>query len=323
MFQIEPVLWLQSFDSAFVSWFFQTVTNLGYTWVYIILIMFLAFAVRMRPALVILVCVLLTGIMTDALKTGLGMPRPVRHYEHAAMSGEEGPETRFEGVGATGFWSWPSDEAIEAYRTVSEDSFGMPSGHVGAAAAFFLALALAFRSRGVWIFASIWIPLMALSRMYLGRHFLADVLFGVAVGAFGVAVGWRIMRAFRDTERTDLSQRAVRPLAVVSLSLLILTPFTHLLDAETVGRLLGLLVACAFMIHRGFPSDSGGFRRRAARFLLAGVCYVAASRLLHVAMERTGWEDARLGEMAVAFVLMALILLPVELGRRLGLFRKT
>ena len=35
-----------------------------------------------------------------------------------------------------------------------------------------------------------WIPAMALARLYLGRHFLGDVLGGVGVGVIAATIGF-------------------------------------------------------------------------------------------------------------------------------------
>ena len=68
------------------------------------------------------------------------------------------------------------------------DDFGFPSGHVATTAAW--ALGLAWSRRKPWQLgaAATWIALMALSRMYLGRHFPADVIGGLVVGVAGLAI---------------------------------------------------------------------------------------------------------------------------------------
>jgi hypothetical protein len=77
---------------------------------------------------------------------------------------------------------------MTAGTPVPGDDFGFPSGHVATTAAW--ALGLAWSRRKPWQLggAVIWIALMALSRMYLGRHFPADVLGGLVVGVAGLAI---------------------------------------------------------------------------------------------------------------------------------------
>ena len=72
--------------------------------------------------------------------------------------------------------------------SVPADDFWFPSGHVATTAAW--ALGLAWSRRKPWQLgaAATWIALMALSRIYLGRHFPADVLGGLIIGVAGLAI---------------------------------------------------------------------------------------------------------------------------------------
>lgn len=68
---------------------------------------------------------------------------------------------------------------------IIETSFSFPSGHTMAAVAFYgLISILLWRShRHGWaILPGLWVPLVALSRIYLGVHYPSDVLASLAVG---------------------------------------------------------------------------------------------------------------------------------------------
>ena len=66
-----------------------------------------------------------------------------------------------------------------------------PSGHVGASAAFFGALIFARRRIGL---ACLPIPiLIGFSRMYLGAHYLSDVVCAAVLGILCAALVWRFM----------------------------------------------------------------------------------------------------------------------------------
>ena len=67
-----------------------------------------------------------------------------------------------------------------------------PSSHAANAAALALVLGLRWR----WLAPPLWLlaATVALSRIYLNRHFLSDVLSGVAIG---VGLGWLIYRWMR------------------------------------------------------------------------------------------------------------------------------
>lgn len=76
---------------------------------------------------------------------------------------------------------------VEALTSTSDASF--PSGHASAAATVLVVLWLAVSAaRPAWrapagVLALIGIGLMCLSRMYLGVHYLSDVLVGATIGA--------------------------------------------------------------------------------------------------------------------------------------------
>jgi hypothetical protein len=58
----------------------------------------------------------------------------------------------------------------------------MPSGHTQGAATFYMSTALGFKKRYGIILASMMALLMMLSRMYLGVHYLEDVMVGAILG---------------------------------------------------------------------------------------------------------------------------------------------
>jgi membrane-associated phospholipid phosphatase len=322
MFQTDFVVWLQSLGSPILTWLLSTVTLLGYAPVYIALMLTLAFGMRLRPSLAVLLALLVAGISTDALKTGLALPRPSDIDARVQEPGDATPPIPVvQRGGGASFWTLPTAEAIAAVRAQPEPSYGFPSGHVALATAFFLAVALFFRSRHALVFGAFWAPLMAVSRMYLGRHFLADVLGGVVVGVLCVLV---VVALLRRLERGELPQPpavAFAPIAVVSLLLLVLTPFVSFLDADNVGRFVGVVVAYGVVFTMGFPSDRGSIWQRGGRVLTAVALYVAASRLLDVVFDATGWEDSRVAELLAGVLLTAMILTgTVAVCRRLRLY---
>jgi|WetSurSiteA1Bulk_404760.scaffolds.fasta_scaffold34700_1 membrane-associated phospholipid phosphatase len=74
------------------------------------------------------------------------------------------------------YWIFPK---VQAYAV--ETSFGLPSGHTQKAVALWATLAVSFRKKWLWILSIFMIVLIALSRIYLGVHFLSDVLAGLVI----------------------------------------------------------------------------------------------------------------------------------------------
>jgi membrane-associated phospholipid phosphatase len=322
MFQAELVLWLQSLESPGLTWLLSAVTLLGYGPVYVVLILTLAFGVRLRPSLAVLVALLLSAVLTEALKSGFALPRPNEIDARVAEPGDLNPGVAVvERGGGASFWALPTSEAIAAARARQGTSYGFPSGHVSSATAFFIGVALLFRSMRALLFAAFWVPLMAMSRMYLGRHFLADVLGGVAVGLGGVLAAVLLLRGLERKQASEARAVALAPLALVCLTLAVLTPFASLLDPGNVGRLVGVAVAWGVVLATGCPSDHGSIPQRGGRVLAAAAVYLATSWLVHVPFEATGWEDTRLGALAAAALVTALALAgAVAVSRRAGLY---
>lgn len=70
---------------------------------------------------------------------------------------------------------------------VVSDVGSFPSGHVANAATIAVSLALIFRRAWIWYVGAAYTVLMALSRTYLGAHWLSDTVGGAMIGA-GIAV---------------------------------------------------------------------------------------------------------------------------------------
>ncbi len=103
-----------------------------------------------------------------------------------------------------------------------EDSYGVPSGHTQLAATVYLFLALWIRKRWAWLLAIVMILAMGISRVYLGVHFIHDVVAGlmVALVIIGCYFLWR--RLFADKYRKGILGRKLLtalllPIAVAAL----------------------------------------------------------------------------------------------------------
>lgn len=117
----------------------------------------------------------------------------------AVVTGPLGPATARAAIGAL----LPVNAAVEVLklstnrtrpdgdRRRANSSF--PSSHAANAAALALVLGLRWR----WLAPPLWAlaALVSFSRMYLNRHFLSDVLFGMAIG---VGLGWVTLRWLRS-----------------------------------------------------------------------------------------------------------------------------
>jgi len=115
------------------------------------------------------------------------------------------------------------DPRVQAFST--ETSFGLPSGHSLSSAGIFGLLAAKLRQRRVTVLMLIVIFLVGISRIYLGVHFLTDVLAGWAIGGLLVLLFSRFDAPVSGwVERRTLGQQfmlaAASSLAIILLSLL-------------------------------------------------------------------------------------------------------
>lgn len=317
MFQSEPNLFLQSLGSPALDRLMTAVTWLGYLPVYVVLALGLAFGVRLRPALAVVGAVLLAGLATDAAKSAVAFPRPDEVDTRIVRTSSARPLPGVDRGGARSFWSLPDATAIAAVRARGSGNYGFPSGHVSVAAAFLLSVGFFYRTRPVALFALLWTPLMAFSRMYLGRHFLADVLGGAALGVLAVGASVLLFRRLdRDTGWRD--RGAMQPLYLLVLVLVALATVSPLVSARYVGALLGLALAHATIVAGGAPPEGGAPGRRLARVILAGVLFAGAFAATEAARERVGSAAERPAALAAAaLVLLAGVGGTVAVARRL------
>jgi len=306
MFQVEPILWLQSFESSFITWLMSTVSLLGYSIVYGILISIITFGINLRKGLAIFMILAIGGIMTDGLKRGLKFPRPSDIDVRVMEPGQQPSGRLVDFGGAKSFWSLPSKEAMLAVKIQTGWSYGLPSGHVSAATAFLFGLFFFYRKKGILVFSVSWIILMALSRMYLGRHFMADVIGGVFVGVLAVIIAALLFKSLEIESYKKLNPLAFLRLVCFVLPLVVLVPLIELLDADNVGRLFGLVVAY-FAINRiGQYTDAGNFLVRVVRILIAVVVSSALYLSINFIANAIHWEGTQMTDLVTTFLLTAI-----------------
>ena len=127
----------------------------------------------------------------------------------------------------------PRPSWVDPALTLSEsESYGFPSGHVQTATVVFFLLSGWIRENWLWIFSFLYIFLMTLSRIYLGVHFIHDVIGGflVSIAILGGYLAWRQYGERRFMER--LFGQRLLAVTLVPLALLVLYLAIILLRGE-------------------------------------------------------------------------------------------
>ena len=271
----------------------NAVSILGYTRLMIAVALILAFAVNLRAGAALLLLLALAGALTDSAKAVAGMPRPDA-VDPAVHSLVDLPVI-----------ADAPDERSVVPSVDDDDVYGFPSGHVAAVTAFMLGLVWLFGWRRAWLGAAILIPVMALSRLYLGRHFPADVIGGIAVGVVATGIVVRL-RLWRLDEPRRGGRTALR-VAALGAAAIILSLASGVPEAYEAGRLAGIALSVAMLATTyGLQQPvASPVRRIALAALMFGAAWWPLSKLM-VALELTG---SQAGDMLVAG-LPAFLLLP-------------
>ncbi len=297
MFQTEPHHFLQSFDHPVVFWVMNSVTQLGYDDAYILALIILFFGVSMKRSFVVMHMLLWTTLFTSLLKDFFALPRPENvDSTLKSLINEFTAKSPFIRKGGESFFGLPAREAIDYFRQHRVDTFGFPSGHVSGATAFWGGLGLFLNSGWVRISAVIIIVLMPFSRMFLGRHFLADVLGGLLLGAAAVFLAWYIL--LKRGKMTDFeAAKKFKPNVKLSTVLFLLAaigiPLAFALYGNVVAaQFLGLNIGFLLVGLKGFPADDAKWFIRALRAVLAIAVFVGSSILLDQLIQRVGLGES-------------------------------
>ncbi len=146
--------------------FFSIIGNTGYVWIAIALILLIPKKTR-RHGIQLALCLIASLIINNLiLKNLVARPRPF---------------TEIEGL-----------TVMLSSHLADAGSWSFPSGHAGSSFAAACSLSRSFGKRGSWAWAVA--TLVALSRTYIGVHYLTDIICGALFGTSGAILAillWR------------------------------------------------------------------------------------------------------------------------------------
>jgi membrane-associated phospholipid phosphatase len=328
MFQTGPNLFLQALASDNLTAFMLQVSAMGYEPFLASVVAILLFGVSFTRGFTVLLCLLWSALVNSAVKDWVALPRPV-HVDANVLNNGLPTDTPFKSMGATSFFGLIPAEVVHHVRSVTPagaDEFGFPSGHVQSTVVLWGAAGTLWSHRIVLGLAPAVVVLMALSRMYLGRHFLADVLGGAALGAVLLAALVLVRHASWDRllfAPASAALRAALPNAAVWLFLvgapLAVLPFYP----ERAGALLGIGAGFLVVLRSGIPADDGTRAQRAERVAIGLLIFVAARGVIGLIVGAAGLPGGSWWLVAAAKAVPSFLLIwgTVVACTRAGLYR--
>ncbi|MCJ2532106.1 MAG: phosphatase PAP2 family protein [Candidatus Thermoplasmatota archaeon] len=245
LFGVAPIRALWEASSPFLDAFFVIITSTGDVLFFLAVVVLVYWLWDKRFGLFLGSLLLVSGALNGLLKTLFGLPRPPSFF----------------------------------HRPFALASNGFPSGHAQTATAFWSGIALVFR--GGWVLAAVVMTaLVAFSRVYLGVHFVGDVLGGVAIGlGLGLAgvVGFRASFWSRLTVSQQLILAVLLPAALGGV-LLALGEAPYLVWGLLTGLSVGYVLEGEWVgMMRPGSADAGALRIGLGILVVGGLASLGLS----------------------------------------------
>jgi len=288
MFQTELNLWLQQADAPWLVGLMQFITRLGKDEFYQLGLLVVLSGFSYQRGLWVAQTLIATSVLTDWCKEALMLPRPYQIDDRVRSMGRDASEVYLHAAGARGFWQALPADTVAHMRAIGELSWGLPSSHVSTAVAFWGSLIWQFRARLLLLLGLGVIALMPLSRLYLGRHFLADVLAAMLLGAVVLGLLLGLIKPWLQTQLELKNQREQAPrLSRLHWQMALLLPlllWAVFGSIESAGMLLGLQLAGLCCQYWRWPTERGSGRQRLLRVLITLTIFAGA----HAAIKSSG-----------------------------------
>lgn len=166
---IEIIRFLQDQSSFVLDLFFDAISFLGEEYFYIAVLGFIYWIVNKRFGEFLAITLGFSLTLNNVIKDFTEANRPFEDYDD-----------------------------IENKRPETATGHSMPSGHVQGSSSFFTAIALYLKRHVYLIIAVVLTILMMLSRMYLGVHYLKDVIVGAVIGIAIATIAHVFFQKYKD-----------------------------------------------------------------------------------------------------------------------------
>ncbi len=207
---LDIVIWLQELSSPFMDFVWNFVSLFGEEYLYIAVLGLIYWIINKRMGEFVGIALGTTISLNNVLKDIIGAQRPYQEYP----------------------------DLVDNKRGYTATGYSMPSGHVQGSSTFFVAIAYYVKRRWMMVCAISITLLMMISRMYLGVHYIQDVLVG---GLLGIAVAIGMMVMYRRYEGNDALLHRFYVIVLI-----VFFPFFFILQGNDFFRGYGILVGLVF-----------------------------------------------------------------------------
>ena len=209
---INVVEWIQSFQSDFLDFFFIFISFIGEQYVYITVIGIVYWTYNKKFGEFLGLSLAFTAVFNNLLKELFNAPRPYMEYP----------------------------DRVNNLRSSTSTGMSFPSGHTQNFSTLLFAVAFYFKKKWMFITATVLVVLMMLSRMYLGVHYLEDVL---AAAILGVIIAYTLHHYYNKIyDNTVLLHKIYIIIILISL------PLTLFFGSEDLFKAFGVFAGVTLAV---------------------------------------------------------------------------
>lgn len=244
-------------------------------------------------------------------------PRPIAVDISLESFREEKTQEDLSALQPSRFFEIFSPELLAKTRASDIGRYGFPSGHVIMITVIWIGMALLFRKRWLWALSILMILLTALSRMYLGMHYLGDVVGGLIIGLL-LSLGFNILF---DELKLDNGISLMPKHLLFFLAPVILLLFYRFIPGFQGGMFIGFNLALLVIIKVwGEPELADSYGKRVLNVLLFVSIYFTAYFLLkQLPLSKNGFFSIAV----FAVVNFMAVMLFFLIGKKIRLYQST
>ncbi len=203
---IDVVVFLQDLQNGFLDFFFGFISFLGEEYVYILIFGIIYYTYDKKMGEFMAIALGFSATVNTLIKNIVGAPRPFQKYP----------------------------DLVENLRPETSLGNSFPSGHTQNFSTVLFSEAFFSKKKAMFYVSSILVILMMLSRMYLGVHFLEDV---VVAAILGIGIAYFAYQVFNKLYDDTIKLHKLYIILIIAIF-----PFMFFIDGEDFFKSYGLLI---------------------------------------------------------------------------------